>query len=84
MSLVLLTMVLVTLASVLVLMMLYVSKQQSKSIVTKKRGIKMRNKTFSIGLLTVDMGDLGHVLSTPKTPYMERKYYSYIGYIISL
>ena len=42
----------------------------------------MVNKTFSIGLLTVDMGDLGHVLSAPKTPDMERKYHSYIGYML--
>lgn len=42
----------------------------------------MGNKTFSIGLLTVDMGDLGHVLSLPKTPAMERKYHSYVGYML--
>ena len=42
----------------------------------------MGNETFSIGLLTVDMGNLGHVLSAPKTPAMERKYLSYVGYIV--
>lgn len=38
--------------------------------------------TFSIGLLTINMGSLGHVLSAPKTPAMERKYHSYIGYTL--
>ncbi len=37
--------------------------------------------TFSIGLLTINMGSLGHVLSKPKTHTMERKYLSYVGYI---